>query len=275
MWNESTEYENISHMYPLWECDLAGSENTLTDTKSLLVSFLPESSFFLLSNPYSAARFITDLVTERWQNGSHTCWHFWTPKDFTFISENHKQHEEKYLIPGVCPWFLIKYFESQTQTQVSHFTPTVVVAISPLLTPLKGISDLDIQTHHLEPIHITLLIPVTAWDCDFTSVSKTKQWNFTFSQAPASTSASPSYGKVRDMEGRSNCLIKWDETAWASSGSWHPVRHAWYIEDTGEMKWKKWVWSSGFSTDRSWRPPASVTKWKFQWICNRWTVRLC
>lgn len=138
---------------------------------------------------------------------------------FTFISENHKQHEEKYLIPElthlVCilDFFIKHHFESQTQTQVSHFTPRAGCChFLPLRLLWRGsvtlTSKLTTGADAHNPVDTCHCVIVTSY-----LSLKTNQWNFTFSQVPCQRSASPSYGKVRDMEGRSNCLtnkMRWN-----------------------------------------------------------------
>ena len=199
--------------------------------KEPLVSFLPGSSFssyliliLLLIYHWSSHRMVAEWVSYP-RISLCVYFHFWEPQATWRKIRNTRAHS-----PGCVLGFFIKHhFESQTQTQVSYFTLRAgcchflplrllwrgsVTLASELATGADAHNPVDTCRWVMKTSHLSL---------------KTKQWNFAFGQVPCcygQPSASPSYGKVRDMEGRSGCLtskMRWNSLS--SLGSWHPVPH--------------------------------------------------
>ena len=193
--------------------------------KEPLVSFLPESSFssclifiLLLVYHWSSHRTVAEWVSYP-RISLCVYFHFWEPQATWRKIPTTRAHS-----PGMCPWLHIKHhFESQTQTQVSYFTPRAGCChFLPLRLLWRGSVTLTSELATGADAHN----PVDTCHCVVTShlSLKTKQWNSAFSQVPCcygQCSASPSYGKVRDMEGRSNCLT--------SKMRWNSLSSLWFL----------------------------------------------
>lgn len=168
--------------------------------------------------------------------------------------------------------FIKHHFESQTQTQVSYFTFRAAYCyFLPLRTLWRGSATLTSElTPALELIHITLQM----WlDGGFISLSlKIVQWKFCIGPLLCCYGqgfANIAYGKVRDMDGKTN-KMRWNSSVWL------PAPGAMLDTQNSTEKWnEKWVWSSGFRTDKSQRPPAGFTKGKFQWPMSSWEQLAC